>query len=207
MIKWVNVDKVMSLSLIPDMNTFILNRLAAGATGFGCGDPSQPLSVMGYVGTWALPQVIAQLPPGTTRHYGYFRVPPMVGTEHKFVQNSGFAFAVPKTSKNAKTAWDVARSIALSPEVMRKWAATAGTLPALRANGTPEAVAGDPVLTQIQPLLEKGQWQGYIPSGAIEAVDGAVVTNFLAALKGTKTVEQALTDMQQAANSAIVQNR
>jgi multiple sugar transport system substrate-binding protein len=206
MIKWINVDKVMSLSLVPGMS-FILNRLAAGASGVGCGDPTEPLTTMGYVGSWALREVPPLVPAGKTQHYGYFRVPPMVGTEHKFVQNSGFAFAVPKTSKNARVAWDVAAFVALSPEQMKQWAATAGTLPALLANGTPEAAAGDPLLSQIQPLLAKGQWQGYIPSAAIETVDGAIVNGFLAALKGEKTIEQALADMQQTANTAIMQNR
>jgi multiple sugar transport system substrate-binding protein len=207
MIKWINVDKVMSLDLVPPMNSFILNRLAAGATGVGCLPPSEPLTTMGYVGSWALPAVVSQTPPGTSRHYGYFRVPPMVGPEHRFVQNSGFAFAVPKTSKNDKAAWSLIASVALAPEVARQWSATAQTVPALRANATPEAAAADPVLNQIQPLLEKGQWQGYIPAAAIESVDGTVVSNFLAALKGMKTVEQALSDMQQTANTAIVQNR
>jgi ABC-type glycerol-3-phosphate transport system substrate-binding protein len=206
MIGWINVNKVMSLSLVPEMS-FILNRLATGATGVGCGNPIEPLSTMGYVGPWSLREVLPLVPAGITRHYGYFRVPPMVGTEHKFVQNSGFAFAVPKTSKNAAAAWALAGAIALSPPAMKKWAATAGTLPALRANGTPEAAAGDPVLSQVQPLLEKGQWQGYIPSAAIEAVDGAIVTNFVAALKGTKTIDQALADMQLTANTAIMLNR
>jgi multiple sugar transport system substrate-binding protein len=206
MMKWINMDKVMSLNLVPPMNSFILDRLVAGATGFGCADATEPLTTMGYVGPWALREVTSQTA-DMSRRYGYFRVPPMVGTEHRFVQNSGFAFAVPKTSKNAKAAWAVIGATALSPETMKQWGATAGALPALRANGTPEAAAGDPVLSQVQPLLELGQWQGYVPSSAIEEVDGAFVTNFLAAVRGTKTIDQALADMQQTANNAILQAR
>jgi multiple sugar transport system substrate-binding protein len=207
MVDWVNKDKVMSPSLIPTKNTFVTIRLGRGANEYGCGDPAQPLSIMGYVGTWGLPASLAERPPGSSTRFGFYHLPPMLGTEHRFIQNAGFAFAVPKTSKNAKVAWDIAKSLALSPAAMRKWAATAGTLPALKANGTKEATAADPVLSQVQPLLDKGQWMGDIPYGATAEVLGAMVTNYFDAVKGTKTIPQALAEMQAKANAAIMMNR
>jgi multiple sugar transport system substrate-binding protein len=207
MVSWVNDAKVFSPALIPSKNTFVTIRLGRGATGYGCGDPMQPLSAMGYVGTWGLPASITERPPGSTTQFGFFHLPPMVGSEHKFVQNAGFAFAVPKNSKNAKVAWDIAKSITLSPAAMRKWAATAGSLPALKANGTKDATASDPVLSQVQPLLDRGQWMGDIPYLATAEVLGAMVTNYFDAVKGTKTIQQALDDMQAKANAAIMTNR
>jgi maltose-binding protein MalE len=162
---------------------------------------------MGYVGTWGLPASLTERPPGSTTQFEFYHLPPMVGAEHRFVQNAGFAFAVPKTSKNAQLAWDIAKAITLSPAAMRKWAATAGTLPALKANGTKEATATDPVLSQVQPLLDKGQWMGDIPYGATAEVLGAMVTNYFDAVKGTKSVADALADMQAKANAAIITNR
>jgi multiple sugar transport system substrate-binding protein len=206
MIKWINTDKVMFPSLIPDKNTFVTTRLASGATGYGWSDPARPLSVMGYAGTWALPNTTGQIPAGKNVRYGFFALPPMVGSDHKFVQNSGFALVVPKTSKNPKAAWDLIKSLALSPAAMRKWAATAGTLPALKVNGTPEAAMADPLLAKVQPLLERGQWVGYIPAGAIETVEGALSSNFFDAVAGKKTLDKALADMEQAANAALSQN-
>jgi multiple sugar transport system substrate-binding protein len=208
MVKWVNVDHVLSTSLLPEKNTFVTTRLVRGAVGYGCSaDGSQPLSAMGYAGTWAVKDALTQVLPGASVTLEYHALPPMVGTEHKFVQNAGFAFAVPKTSKHPKEAWDVAKSIALSAESMRKWTATAGTLPALRANGTPEAVAGDPVLSRVQPILAgSGRWMGYIPAAATEPVLGAMVTNFYAAVRGQKSIELALHDMQETANAAIRNN-
>jgi multiple sugar transport system substrate-binding protein len=208
MVDWMTRFRVMSPALVPTKNTFVTVRLAKGATDFGCSDDlTKPLSIMGYAGTWAVPDIRSQLPPDSKMRFEFFRLPPMVGTEHKFVQNSGFAFAVPLTSQHPKLAWDIAKSIALSPAAMKAWAATAGTLPALRANGTPEAAATDPVLAKVQPLLEHGQWMGYIPAASTEAVLGAMVTNFFDAVKGMKTVEQALRDMQETANAAIIQHR
>ncbi|HXU83088.1 MAG TPA: ABC transporter substrate-binding protein, partial [Polyangia bacterium] len=207
MVSWVNKSRVMDRSLVPDKNTSVSARLASGATGYGWSDPLKPLSVIGYVGTWGLPSVRGQVPPGSGWHYEWHALPPMVGPEHKFVSTGGWAFAVPKTSKNPKVAWDIARSLALSPAAARKWSAVSGTLPALRANGSPEAAAGDPVLAQVQPLLAHGRFRGYIPVAAIKTAQGAFGTNFFAAAAGTKTVEQALADIQKTANDAIEQNR
>ena len=207
MVKWMNVDNVMFPSLIPDKNTFVTTRLAGGATGFGWGDPARPLSIMGYAGTWALPATTGQIPTGKSVRYGFFALPPMVGSEHKFVQNSGWALVVSKTSKNPKAAWDLVKSLALSPAAMRKWAATAGALPALKVNGTVEAAAADPLLAKVQPLLERGRWVGYIPAGAIETVEGALSSNFFDAVAGRKTVDKALADLEQAANAALSQHR
>jgi len=201
---------VMFPSLVPDKNTFVTTRLAAGATGFGWNDPTKPLSIMGYCGTWGLPSTTSQVPMGVNTKYDFYPLPPMVGAEHRFVQNSGWAFAVPKTSKHPEVAWDIIKSMALSPEAMRKWSAVTGSLPALKVNGTAAAAAADPVLAKVQPLLEKGQWVGYIPATAIETVEGAIVSNLFAAGKGPtvtggKTIDQALTDMQTTANAAIKQ--
>jgi multiple sugar transport system substrate-binding protein len=205
MVSWVTTNKVMSVGLIPDKNTMVTARLAKGATGYGCGDANQPLSTMGYIGTWGIPAIRNEVPMGTTTRYEFFPLPPMIGDQHRFVQNSGFAFAVPKSSKNQKVAWDLAKAIALSPEAMRKWTTTAGTLPALRANGTAAAAANDATLAKVQPLLDRGQWMGYIPAASTEPVLGAMVSNYFAVVKGQKTIDQALTDMETKANQAILQ--
>ena len=160
---------------------------------------------MGYCGTWGVPSTVSQLPAGSNWHYDFFTLPPMFGTQHKFIQNSGWAFVVPRTSKNPKVAWDVARSLALSPEAARRWSAVTGALPALRANGA--ATAGNPALAKVQALLEHGQWVGYIPAAANDTALFAMVNNFFAAAAGKKTVDQALMDMQQTANNAILQAR
>ncbi len=207
MVRWVATEKVMFPELVPAMNTFVTVRLASGASGYGWSDAAKPLSVMGYAGTWALANTVGQLAAGSSIRYDFVALPPMVGDEHKFVQNSGFAFVVPKTSKNPKAAWDLAKAMALSPEAMRKWAATAGSLPALKANGTPAAAAADPQLQKVQPLFEKGQWVGYIPAGGLETIEGILVSNYFDAVKGTKTVMQALTDMQTAANAELANHR
>jgi multiple sugar transport system substrate-binding protein len=207
MVEWIKTSKVMHRKLVPDTNTFVTTRLAAGATGYGWGDPARPLSVMGYVGTWGVPSVREQLPPNVPWHYDFFPLPPMVGTVHKFVQNSGWAFAVPRTSKQPKVAWDIARSLALSESAMRKWSATTGALPALRANGSPSAAQSDPTLAKVQPLFELGRWIGWIPPSAVETVAGAMLTNFFAAVEGQKTIREALDAMQQTSNVAIIQHR
>ena len=203
MVDWVNRDKVMFTSLVPVNNTSVAKRLAAGATGYGWGDPGKPLSCMGYMGTWGVPATKSLVPAGKTGRYEFFALPPMVGTEHRFVTDSGWSFVVPRTSKNQKLAWDVARSLALSPEASRKWAAITGSLPALRSNGSPAAAALDPVLARVQPLLEHGHWRGYVPAEALDDANATIVGGFFAVVRGSKTIDQALKEMQDAANAAI----
>jgi len=202
-VDWLSKSKVMHTSLIPKANTFVTTRLAKGATGYGWDDVAKPLSVMGYVGTWGLTDTMGQMPMGATTKYDLYTLPPMVGSEHKFVQNSGWALAVPKSSTHQKEAWDVVKSLALSADAMKAWNGTTGSLPAVKANGTPESAAGNAMLTKVQPLLSHGQWVGYIPATAIETVEGAIVSNFFAAANGSKSIDQALMDMQQAANAAL----
>ena len=205
MVGWIKDRKIMSSTLIPDKNTGVPARLAAGATGWGWSDPTKPLSVMGYLGTWGVPSVAGQVPPGAAWRYDFYPLPPMVGGEHKFVTDSGWAFAVPRTSKNQAVAWDIIKSLALNPEAARKWSAITYALPALKSNGTPGAAVGNPVLARVQPLLEPGRWRGYIPAEATDMAHATIVSNYFAAARGEKTIEQALLDMQTTANAVIAQ--
>ena len=207
MVGWITVNKVMFPELVPDKNTHVITRLASGAAGYGWNDPTKPLAVMGYLGTAGVPSARAELPPGTNWRFDYFPVPPMVGTEHRFVQSSGWSFAVPNTSKHPTVAWDIAKALALSPQKMRQWSAVTGALPALKENGSPSAAAAHPSAAKVQHLLERGQWIGYIPVGGYGTVVGAFPANFFAAAKGMKTIEGALADMEQTINQAILQHR
>jgi multiple sugar transport system substrate-binding protein len=206
---WIQKNKVMSMSLIPsDPNGFVVTRLALGATGYGWNDLNRPLSLMGYVGSWGLASVRGFLPmERKNEHYDYFALPPMVGTAHKFVTYGGWSFAVPKTSKNQKVAWDVARSLALDPAAMKQWSGTTLALPALRANATAEAAASDPMLAKLRPLLESGAYIGHMPAGAIQIMEGAILSNVFAVVRGTKDADKALADMQQMTNEAFAQNK
>jgi multiple sugar transport system substrate-binding protein len=208
-VSWVVKDKVMSLSLIPPgPGGFVGTRLANGTTGYGWSDPNKPLSVMGYVGTWGLSAVRGFLPPERkSERYDYFALPPMVGTQHRFVTYGGWSFAVPKTSKNQKVAWDIARSLALDPAAMKQWQATTLSLPALRVNGTADAAAADPVLAKVQPLLQQGEYIGHMPAGAIQTMEGAILSNVFAVVRNEKDVDAALMAIQKSTNEAFAQNR
>jgi ABC-type glycerol-3-phosphate transport system substrate-binding protein len=129
----------------------------------------------------------------------------MVGTQHKFVTDSGWALAVPKTCKHPEVVWDIVRSWALDPAAMRAWAGITGALPALKVNGTPEAVASIPAFARAQPLFELGVFRGFVPAEAVDAANGAVLSNFFAAVRGTKTVPEALKAMEETANAVVAQ--
>jgi multiple sugar transport system substrate-binding protein len=208
-VSWVVNDKVMSMSLIPNNpDGFVGTRLAQGATGYGWNDPGRPLSVMGYLGSWGLAVVKHLLPADRQQvNYGYYALPPMVGTQHRFITYGGWVFAVPKTGKNQAVAWDIVKSLALDPAAMKQWSATVSSLPALRVNGSAEAAATDPLLAKVQPLLENGDFIGSMPAGAIQDMEGAILSNIFAVVRGTKTVDKALVDIQTTTNAAFARNR
>ena len=188
--------------LVPGQNTFVTTRLALGATGYGWSDATKPLR-HGLRRHLGLPSVKGQLPAGRHHGYEYFTpARPWTGTEHQFVQNSGWAFVVPKTSKNQKAAWDLSRRSRYRPshaQVGRHHGRPAGP----EGQRHRRSGRGRPDADQGAAAAREGQWVGYIPAGAIETVEGALVSNFFAAVKGTKTVDQALADMQSAANEAL----
>jgi ABC-type glycerol-3-phosphate transport system substrate-binding protein len=205
-VSWIVNDKVMYLSLVSPSDGFVGTRLAHGTTGYGGNDPLSPLSAMGYMGTWGLAFAQQNLPPARANtRFTYVSLPPIVGTQHKFVSYGGWAFAVPKSSKNQRVAWDIAKSLALDPAAMKQWSATTTTLPALRANASKEAAATDPILAQIQPLFEVGQYIGFIPAAAHQIMEAAIASNIFAVVRGDKTADAALADMQTAINMAIAQ--
>jgi hypothetical protein len=90
---------------------------------------------------------------------------------------------------------------------MKQWSATTLALPALRANGSAEVAASDPLLAKVQPLLERGDFIGYMPAGGIQDMEGAILSNIFAVVKGGKTVDKALADMQQTTNDSFARNR
>jgi multiple sugar transport system substrate-binding protein len=208
-VSWIVDKKVMSLSLVPtDPSGFVATRLAQGTPGYGWDDPNKPLSVMGYLGSWGLSLVKGLLPPARqNEHYDYVALPPIVGTEHKFVTYGGWSFAVPKTSKNQRRAWDIAKSIALDPTAMKQWQATTTSLPALRVNGSATAAATDPLLAKVQPLLDVGQYIGHMPAAGIQNMEGAISSNVFDVVRGKKTVDMALAEMQQQINAAFAASK
>ena len=182
-----------------------------GATGYGWSDVTKPLSMMGYAGTWAVPNTVSagargHERPNTSSH----ALPPMVGAQHKFVQNSGFALRGSQDQQEPEAGLgdrQVDRAVARGR--CGSGPPSAGALPALE--GQRHGGSGGrpiPMLAKVGAAAGEGPaGLGYIPAGAIETVEGAIVSNFFAAVAGTKTIDQALKEMQTTANNALMQNR
>ncbi len=114
-----------------------------------------------YCGTWLIPAVKSTDP---NLNLAYALAPPMVGTEHKFVTNAGWAYGVPKSSTHADQAWDFIKSLTANSTQALSWTATTGTIPALQENlNDPGLLANTPGLAQIAPILPSGHWIGFLP--------------------------------------------
>ena len=175
-------------------------------------------AAMVYTGTWgnAIATQNAAMQ-GKTIELGYFMHPPFFGTEHKFVQNSGWAMVVPKNSDHAAVALDVARFLTLDAPTVAEWSRLSGSISPLRAQTTPQALTSDAIKSPIQPLLEKGRWVGYMPPKTLTETRDSWLNNSLAVMRGLIkqpdgtdqpfTVEQAALKIDQECNESLARSR
>jgi ABC-type glycerol-3-phosphate transport system substrate-binding protein len=194
-------------------------------------DPKQPASVTGpwalalvndraamvYTGTWGHAIAVeAARTQGKTLELAYFRHPPFFGTEHVFVQNSGWSLVVPRSSPHQERALEVVRSLTTDPPMVREWNRLAGSISPLQVHATTEALASDPVLSPIQPLLAKGQWMGYLPPVPLTDTRDSMYNNVTDAMRGTRTranveqpftVDDAVRALHQECNTILSQNQ
>jgi multiple sugar transport system substrate-binding protein len=175
-------------------------------------------AAMVYTGTWgnAVATQTAAMQ-GKTTDFAYFMHPPFFGTEHKFVQNSGWGLVVPKNSEHAAVALEVARFMTTDPPTVAEWSKLAGSISPLRAQTTPEALASDPIKSSIQPLLDKGRWVGYMSPKTLTETRDSWLNNTLAAMRGLIkgadgtdqpfTAEQAALKIDQECNESLTRSR
>jgi multiple sugar transport system substrate-binding protein len=186
-------------------------------------DPAGPAAVTGpwalalvddraamvYTGTWG--HAIAHdaaVAAGKTIELTYFRHPPFFGTEHVFVQNSGWALVVPRSSQHVEAAMDVVQFLTTDPATMRQWSELAGSISPLRSQGTAAALEVDPVRSVIQPLLEKGTWVGYIPPVPLTETRDSFYNNALKAMIGVElTAAEAAARIHQECNDSMMRSR
>lgn len=175
-------------------------------------------AAMVYTGTWGNAVAVQNAAmQGKTTDFEYFMHPPFFGTEHRFVQNSGWALVVPKNSDHAAVALDVARFLTTDPATVAEWSKLAGSISPLRAQTTPEALASDRIKASIQPLLEKGRWVGYMAPRTLTETRDSWLNNTLAAMRGLVkgpdgtdqpfTPEQAALKIDQECNESLTRSR
>lgn len=168
----------------------------------------QERGAMVYIGTWghAIATEIARMQGGTV-DLAYFMHPPFFGKDHVFVQNSGWSLVVPKNSKQAAVALDVAKFITTDPPTVAEWNRLAGSISPLRAQATPAALAADPIKAPIQPLLELGRWVGYIPPVPLTETRQIWFNHILSVLSGELTTEVAAQRIESESNQSLSRAR
>jgi multiple sugar transport system substrate-binding protein len=194
-------------------------------------DPRQPASVTGpwalalvddraamvYTGTWGHAIAVgAAATQGKNIELAYFRHPPFFGSEHIFVQNSGWSLVVPQNSARRDLAMAVVKALTTDPPTVREWNRLAGSISPLQTHASAEALMPDPVLLPIQPLLAQGQWMGYLPPVPLTDTRDSMYNNVTDAMRGTRmrdgmeqpfTVEDAVRGLHQECNAILAQGR
>jgi ABC-type glycerol-3-phosphate transport system substrate-binding protein len=165
-------------------------------------------AVMVYTGTWGHAIATeAAANAGKQMELAYFRHPPFFGSEHTFVQNSGWSLVVPRTSAHPAEAMDVVRFLTADPDAVRNWNALAGSISPLRAHSAEGAGEVDPVRSAVRPLLEKGRWVGYMPPVPLTETRDSFYNNALQAMKGEIDAAEAARRIHAECNASMMRSR
>jgi ABC-type glycerol-3-phosphate transport system substrate-binding protein len=159
---------------------------------------------MGYAGSWTIAQGQLDYPDfgafGDT--FSYHRLPPLVGTEHRFVADSGWGLVVPATSAHQELAWEFAK-FATTTAAAAQWNITGGTVPATRASVDDAQVREAlPWLSEITPLLQSGHYTGALPDHDTLFYD-VILGHVTDAVLNRATVDDALQAIEAEANQTL----
>ena len=135
--------------------------------------------------------------------FDYVSLPPMFGSEHKFVSVGGWARVVGKGSKHADLAWKLAMFMANNKDNALLFNTTTATVPAMKV------VAADAKLLEKAPflkatlaLLPNGAYQGELTDAGQLEFD-IIYPALLKALKGEFTPEEAAKTIHEEANAMV----
>ena len=148
----------------------------------------QERAAMVYVGTWGHAIASAALKDlGKNIELAYFAHPPFEGSQHLYVQNSGWSLVVPRSSTRAAAAMDFLKWMTTDATNVRDWNRLAGSISPLQVHASAQALASDPVVSQVQPLLLQGNWVGYIPPVPLTETRDSWYNAVVAAMRGKAT--------------------
>jgi multiple sugar transport system substrate-binding protein len=156
-------------------------------------------SAMATLGPWSLAVGASDHPEFADAEYAL--LPPLFGNTHRFTTDAGWGLVVNATSVEKDEAWKLVRFIAEDAQNALAWNIKSGTLPALRANASSQALAqSSPALAQALTLLPLGHYVGPLP-GHDRLFYEVIAPHVLLVLGGQETERAALASIDDEANT------
>lgn len=135
--------------------------------------------------------------------FDYVALPPMMGSEHKFVSVGGWGYVVGKSTQHPEIAWQLAAFLGANEANVLYFNSTSATIPAMKSVAAdPTYVEAVPFASAVLPILDKGAYQGDLTDPDQLAYE-IIYPTILDAVQGNQTAEEAANSIHEAANAMV----
>ncbi len=135
--------------------------------------------------------------------FDYVALPPLMGSEHKYVSVGGWGYVVGKSTQHPETAWKLASFLGANEANVLYFNTTTATIPAMKTvAANAKYVEAVPFAVAVLPILDKGAYQGNLTDPDQLAYE-IIYPTILDAIQGNQTAEEAANSMHEAANAMV----
>lgn len=135
--------------------------------------------------------------------FDYVALPPMMGSEHKFVSVGGWGYVVGKSTQHPEIAWQLAAFLGANEANVLYFNSTSATIPAMKSVAADATyVEAVPFASAVLPILDKGAYQGNLTDPDQLAYE-IIYPTILDAVQGNQTAEEAANSIHEAANAMV----
>ena len=161
---------------------------------------AQGHNAIGVLGSWYVGDAKLSYPDLV---FDYVALPPMMGSEHKFVSVGGWGYVVGKNTKNPDLAWKLAAYLGADQANALYFNSISATIPAVKAVAEDSKyLEAAPFASAVLPILSAGAYQGYLTDPDQLAYE-IVYPTILDAIQGNQTAEEAANSIHEAANAMV----
>jgi multiple sugar transport system substrate-binding protein len=161
---------------------------------------AQSHNAIGVLGSWYVGDAKLAYP---DLKFDYVALPPMMGSEHKFVSVGGWGYVVGKNTKHADIAWKLAAFLGADQTNALSFNSISATIPAVKAVAEDaKYLEAAPFASAVLPILDAGAYQGYLTDPDQLAYE-IVYPTILDAIQGNLTAEAAANSIHEAANAMV----
>jgi multiple sugar transport system substrate-binding protein len=204
--KHFNFESPESLNVIRTLTRYAQDDKVIDATLFS-GDNGLPNAFfngnvgIGYIGSWAAGVGKVDFP---EFKFDYVMLPPMFGTEPKFVADAGWGKVVSKNTKHSEASWKLVKYMTAERGNALKFNQISGTIPAMKSivEQPDEILAVQPWIKPTFALLKHGAYLGNV-TDRDQLFYEIIAKNLTDALTGVVTPEQAAAAIQKQANEMV----
>jgi len=156
---------------------------------------------IGYIGSWAAGVGKVDYP---DVKFDYVTLPPMFGSEYKFVADAGWGKVVSVNTKHSAEAWKLQKYLTANRDNALKFNQISGTIPAMKelVENPSEILAVEPWIQATFALLPHGSYLGNV-TDRDQLFYEIIAKNLTDALTGTVTPEEAAAKINDEANAMV----